>query len=178
MSQGIHWYCDRQEGTEPSFKRRSRRFLQIISHPRDAWLVVRLLLWAIVLPVCKRIVPLRKLTPFMWVSPAAVRNLAQERKIATIVRWIYAFIFPNETSCLERSLLLYRYLSSNNMGPRLVTGMRRTEDQNWKGHAWILVDGKPFGEAFASIQDFRPLIVFGPEGIGEQAEPDSTERTE
>jgi hypothetical protein len=152
--------------------------LQIIGHPRDAWLVVRLLLWAMVLPVCKRIVPLRKLAPLMWGSPTTLRDLDQEQKIVTIVRWIYVFIFPNDTSCLERSLLLYRYLSRNNMGPRLVTGMRRTEDQNWKGHAWILVDGKPFGEAFASIQDFRPLIVFGREGVREQVGPDSIERTE
>ena len=178
MSQEIHWYCKRQEGTEPSFRRRSRRLWRIIKHPRDAWLMVRLLLWAIVLPVCKRIVPLRKLAPFMWGSPTTLRNLTQEQKITTIVRWIYIFIFPNETSCLERSLLLYRYLSRNNTDPRLVTGMRRTEDRNWKGHAWILVDSKPFEEALTSIQEFRPLIVFGREGIMRQAEGDPIERTE
>ena len=54
--------------------------------------------------------------------------------------------------------------------------MRRTEDQLWKGHAWILVDGKPFGEDPAAIRDFQPLITFGTHGIMKQV--GSTEPTQ
>ena len=175
MSQEIHWYTIEQ-GVKPLLKRRVQRLLQLVVHPADLFLLLRIFLWSLVLPALKRVVPVRRLAPFLWSKSARERTHIQEMKIAAVVRWIYIFIFPGDTSCLQRSLLLYRYLSKNNSDPVLVTGMRRTEDQNWKGHAWILVDGKPFGESAATIQDFQPLITFGTQGIMKQV--DSTEPTQ
>ena len=60
----------------------------------------------------------------------------------------------------------------------MVTGMRRTEDGKWKGHAWIEIDGIPFEEATTHTQDFRALILFGPEGAMTQAKLPSTEITQ
>jgi len=178
MPQQILWYSRSEEDSKPTFKRRLQRGIQIISHPQDAWLIARLLSWSLVLPLLKRVVPLKKLAPFMWSLPSGSPDTEREQKIAAVVRWIYIFIFSNEKSCLERSLLLYRFLSRNNQDPRLVTGMRRTETGQWNGHAWIEVDGKPFEETITHVQDFRALIFFGPEGVMEQAVSDSTEITQ
>jgi hypothetical protein len=141
----------------------------------DAWLVIRLLTWAFLLPFLKRMLPLKKLAPMMWLAPRDSKDQNMDQKIATVVRWIYIFIFPNETSCIERSLLLYRFLSRCKKDPRLITGMKRTEQGVWKGHAWIELDGKPFAESAMHIQDFRPLISFGPQGEMKTATIDSSE---
>jgi len=178
MPEKIHWYSSREEASKPTLRSRVRRLVRLLGHPRDAWLTVRLLSWSFILPILKRVVPLKKLAPFMWIPPVDSVDTEQKEKIAAVVRWIYIFIFPGEKSCLERSLLLYRFLSRSCMDPRLVTGMRRMEDETWKGHAWIVVDGKPFEEAFTHIQDYRELIVFGPEGVMKQIGPDSTETTQ
>ena len=162
-SRPVHWY-DVQEGT-PHFSRRLRRFLQLFTSPVDTWLCMRMMSWAILLPLLKIFIPVKSLARFMWISSKTpVRNLEQEQKIATLVRWIYLFVLSNKKNCVERSLILYRFLSRINSDPILVTGLRHLEDGIWKGHAWILVDGKPFGEPETSVEDFRTLVIFGRNG--------------
>jgi len=158
----MEWYEKRSGGEIPTENRFSR-FLKIFKSPSDVWLLIRIVSWALVLPILKRIVPLKSLARFMWVPAKNERTQEQEKKIATLVRWLYRFVFPQKT-CLERSLLLYRFLSRINSDPRLVTGMRRAEDQSWKGHAWILVGGKPFEESETSVEDFQTFTVFGAGG--------------
>ena len=177
MSQDLNWFTKASDSS-PKFKRRFQRVAQIISHPHDAWLVIRLVAWSFVLPLLKRMIPLKKLAPWMWSRGGKSTDRDLEQKIAAVVRWIYIFIFPNEKSCLERSLLLYRFLSGCKREPCMVTGMRRTEDGKWKGHAWIEIDGIPFEEATTHTQDFRALILFGPEGAMTQAKLPSTEITQ
>ena len=176
MPPEFFWYSSSQEA--PTFKRRFRRCLQLLRNPRDAWLMLRVVSWALVLPVLKRVVPLKKLAAVMWCHSKT--RLNEEQKVATIVRWIYRFLSPADRSCLQRSLILYRFLSKNNFDPLLITGMRKTPDQQWKGHAWVLVDRQPFEESFHSIQDYQPMIIFGRNGVMKQADsngPGQKERT-
>jgi hypothetical protein len=157
----MHWYTKAKNSDASRLVRGSRRLWLLCKHPGDFWLVFRIFAWACVLPILKRVVPLKSLTRFLWLPPKTARNTEQEEKIGAAVRWIYLFVFRNNTNCIERSLLLYRFLSRSNADPSLVTGMKRAEGNNWKGHAWILVDGIPFEEPEASIQDFKPLMIFG-----------------
>lgn len=159
----MEWYEENNSGNNAHTGYRIRRFLKIFKSPSDVWLMIRIVSWALILPILKRIVPLKSLAKFMWTPAKKERTPEQERKIATLVRWLYYFVFSQKT-CLERSLLLYRFLSRNNSDPRLITGMRRAEDQSWKGHAWIVVDGKPFDEREASVEDFKTFAIFGPGG--------------
>jgi hypothetical protein len=160
----MEWYEENKSPGETPTVHRIRRFLKIFKNPSDIWLLLRIASWALILPVLKRLIPLKSLAKFMWVPAKKEGTAEQERKIATLVRWLYKFIFPQNT-CLERSLLLYRFLSRNNSDPRLVTGMRRADDHSWKGHAWILMGGKPFGESEASVEDFQTFAIFGPGGV-------------
>jgi hypothetical protein len=144
---------------------RKQRLLQLLCSPSDLWLMIRIMGWALILPILKRIFPLRTLAKFLWSAPKIPdRNFDQEQKIATVIRWIYVFVFSNEKSCIQRSLILYRYLSLSHSNPQLYTGIRR-EKNDWKGHAWILVDGKPFGDFDSHLEDFRPLLSFGEHGV-------------
>ena len=152
------WY--EEYADVPASGRRIRRVFQILKAPSDFWLIIRVSSWALILPVLKRIIPLKPLVRLLWSSSGRLRNHKQELKIAKIVQWIYVFAYSKEKSCLQRSLLLYRYLSMNNSEPQLITGMKQDAHKNWKGHAWVLVDGKPFGDFEANAAEFQPLVAF------------------
>jgi hypothetical protein len=160
----MEWYEEKSSTGKPPVLHRISRFLKIFKNPSDVWLLTRIVSWALVLPILKRIIPLKSLARFMWIPAKKEATPEQEMKIATLVRWLYHFVFSQKT-CLERSLLLYRFLSRNNSDPRLITGMRRADDQSWKGHAWVLVRGKPFEEPETSVEDFQTFAVFGPAGV-------------
>lgn len=159
---GTAWYED-NAGAQVA-RRRLRRLVQILKTPSDFWLILRVSSWALILPLLKRTIPLKTLARVLWNSSERSRNFSQELKIAKIVQWIYAFAYSKDKSCLQRSLLLYRYLSMNNSGPQLITGMKRDADKTWKGHAWILVDGKPFADFESNASEFQPLVAFEKEG--------------
>ena len=160
----MRWYTRADGNNASQFARLFARFFLLAGNPIDAWLVLRITIWALLLPALKRLVPLKSLAPLMWSSPNTTRTADREEKIATVVRWITVFLYRNNKTCLERSLLLYRFLSKANSNPLLVTGMLRTEAQNWKGHAWIIVDGKPFDEPESSVEGFQTLMIYGAEG--------------
>jgi Transglutaminase-like superfamily len=158
----MEWY-EHHPGP-PDAGRRFRRFWQLLRTPSDFWLLTRMAGWAIVLPILKRIVPLKTLAGLLYSSQSGPRDAEQEQKIATIVRWFYVFAFSREKSCLQRSLLLYRFLSLSHSEPELITGLKRDQNSKWKGHAWILVDGKAFGDFESKMEDFRPLLSFEKSG--------------
>jgi hypothetical protein len=125
------------------------------------WLALRMVVWALVLPVLKHAIPIARLAPVMWsdrkgptgVSPAHVIRLA-----GRISRAI-----PTRDNCLERSLLAYRFLSMAGEDPRLVLGVK-SSDGGLSGHAWLTLDGTPVYDPVETPRDFPPLVVFGSKG--------------
>ena len=65
------------------------------------------------------------------------------------------------TNCLERSLLVYRFLGEVGARPNLVMGIS-SSNTGLAGHTWIEVDGQPINDATTS--GFAPVIIFGPGG--------------
>lgn len=126
-----------------------------------AWLLVRMGAWSLVLPVLKRLLPLPSLVRLMSGKGSGRRSDAREEQVVRSARRVYRMRRPG--SCLERSLLVYRYLSNANADPRLVIGVRR-EDSDVIGHAWVLVDGSPLYESSASLELFSTVVEFAPDG--------------
>ena len=87
----------------------------------------------------KRMLPLPKLVQLMWTSPrvSAGNTACEQRSVRVVSRLSRA----SGGNCLERSLILYRYLSHAGAQPRLVVGMARPEE--YLGHVWVTVDGQP-----------------------------------
>lgn len=160
----MQWYSRSNDQQASGFRRAMHRFVLVIRHPADLWLLLRISVWALVLPALKRMIPLQTLARWMWVAPGRSVEQHRDEKIGAAVRWISIFIYRDDTSCLERSLLLYRFLSASDKNPVLISGLKRTEDQGWKGHAWIMVDGKPFDESEASVKEFKTLMIYGNNG--------------
>jgi Transglutaminase-like superfamily len=126
-----------------------------------AWLLIRMGAWSLVLPVLKRVLPLPTLVRLMSRTGAEERSEERERQIVRSARRVYRLRRPG--SCLERSLLAYRYLSNTNADPRLVIGARRG-DHEMLAHAWVLVDGSPLYESIASLEPFSAVVEFAPDG--------------
>ncbi|HMA33570.1 MAG TPA: lasso peptide biosynthesis B2 protein [Chloroflexia bacterium] len=127
--------------------------------------LLAILAWMGALPVLKYLLPLRTLVRIMWAAPRPrppgagppLQTAALIRRLYTVPRRV------RDANCLERSLLTYRFLARQGVAPQLVIGMRRAPG-GVLGHVWVLVDQQPVGESGASVQEFRPVAVFGARG--------------
>jgi hypothetical protein len=124
-------------------------------------LVARMGAWSLVLPALKHLLPLPRVVRLMARGSAGARSRDRERLVERIAGRIYRGRKPG--TCLERSLLAYRYLSDANAEPQLVIGVRRDE-RDVLGHAWVLVDGAPVYEASETLSMFLPVVTFDARG--------------
>jgi Transglutaminase-like superfamily len=143
-------------------RRRVRVLAACIEGPGDLWLAMKMLGWRLVLPALKWAFPLPRLVRLMWWSgepdaPSAERN----ERIATLARGLSG---PADIraldNCLERSLLVYRFLSKAGAGPELLVGFSRSSGPV-KGHAWVNVDGQPLYPQGEPLDEFEAVICFG-----------------
>jgi hypothetical protein len=66
-------------------------------------------------------------------------------------------------NCLERSLVLYRYLSAVGADPQLVVGIRGGEEAV-RGHAWVTVRGAPLEEPPLTLEGLTRVVSFRGDG--------------
>src|SRR5437764_2189223 len=137
----------------------SRRIATLRSHVRslqDASLVTRMLFWRLLLPVLKRLLPLPALARLMstWRRPPP----GGQSKVIELAAWLYGpRALSDGENCLDRSLLLYRYLAALDPATRLLVGFRPGED-GVEGHAWVAVGQRRLG-AHADEREFVPTLA-------------------
>jgi hypothetical protein len=132
----------------------------------DPLLILRLLVWTLLVPVLKRFVPLPNVARLMWVDRrTGTPDRERQKRIVRGARLLLrARPLSRDENCLDRSLVLYRFLSIERLDPRLVLGVQRGRD-GVKGHAWVTVDGMPVVEP--SVEEFVPIAIIGPAGVVE-----------
>jgi hypothetical protein len=136
----------------------------VVTTPAGAWLAARMLGWVAVLPILKRTLPLPKVVRLCSrPSRAERRRVEREGEITALARRIYARSPVHNDNCLERSLVLYRFLSEAGAEPVLFVGVGK-DANGIIGHAWVSVDGEPVHESHASLAPYAPVAVFGPDG--------------
>ena len=124
--------------------------------------MVRLLGWRVLLAALKRTIPIETLV--RWMATPGRRSTGDTRRIVELVNWLYAPRRDRELgNCLDRSLVLYRFLSRNEPGTRLVLGMRRGSSE-LEGHAWVIAGDRAIGAAPADGGSFEPLATFAADG--------------
>jgi hypothetical protein len=145
---------------------RTRRVLARFKSPLDVALAARIMAWACVLPALKRTVSLRSLVRLVRREPRAqARDARREEQIVTFARWACRITrWKSGGNCLERGLVSYRYLCAANAEPVLVVGIARDDSSGVKGHAWVLLDGKPAGESAHAVSEFAVMLMFTPDG--------------
>ena len=133
--------------------------------PLDVWLGARIMAWACVLPILKQILPIRPLVKLVWRRPRLEPDLAREERVVTFARWACRLTrWKSGGNCLERGLIAYRFLLEGGAAPTLMIGMARGARAEIIGHAWVLLNGTPAGESAASVSEFVPALIFGPDG--------------
>jgi hypothetical protein len=161
-----------------TLRRRGELVRSLLASPRDAGLALRMAGWRLVLPLVKSRLPLPRLIRLMWLGKRP-RPVTPEReaRIADLARIVYRSEHVSRGgNCLERSLVLYRYLSAAGADPQLVIGMRSGEAAV-RGHAWVTVRGDPVEEPPHSLEGLTQVVSFrgggshsrsrgDPEGIG------------
>ena len=131
---------------------------------QDLGFVTQILLWQLAFRALKHVVPLATLVRLARIGPRrSSRDCPREFRFAQLLDRVNSLL-PLRFECLERSLLLYRFLSGVNAKPRLVVGVDRAAD-HVQGHVWVVVDGYPVGESEAWVAKFHTAAVFGENGL-------------
>jgi Transglutaminase-like superfamily len=137
----------------------------------SALTVAEMVLWSLVLPVLRRVVPIRLLVSLMWSPSKLQRSSARELELISLSAKLVRLRPRLRANCLERSLLAYRFLSRAGAEPRLVLGVGRSRD-GVVGHAWVTLDGEPIHDSQQAVSEFTPLIAFGAAGLPDGADVD------
>lgn len=131
----------------------------------DSRLLLRAFMWRLALPLLKHLVPLPTLVHVLCAKPLASTADASQRRGPRVesVRHLLAEggRIVVSSNCLERSLMLYRFLTEAGAGPQLVMGVSKG-DTGVAGHAWIEIDGQALADA--TTDRFAPILIFGAEG--------------
>jgi len=138
--------------------------------PRDLLLALRMLGWRLILRPLKRFVPLSRLVPLVCRPRASqTRRFGREARVLNLADRLCRGRLARGT-CLERSLLAYRFLTEAGADPRLIIAVRR-EDDSLQWHAWVTRDGQPVHERAEALRAYIPVVVFDGQGSIEWSDP-------
>jgi hypothetical protein len=138
--------------------------------PGDLWLALRMLGWRFILRPLKLFVPLSRLVPLVRrQARSEPRRLDRESRILSLADRLCRGRLARGT-CLERSLLAYRFLSEAGASPKLVIAVRR-QDGSFAWHAWVTRDGRPIFETPDSLNAYLPVVVFDSNGNVDWSDP-------
>ena len=142
-----------------------RRGIRRPYFPVDIWLALRMASWSLLLPVLKRLLPIKTLARLMWSEGRRAQSPDREREIVWLSSVVARLRPPSfESNCLERSLLAYRYLAQVNADPHLVIAVSPSEN-GLVGHAWVTIDNRPVHDSAAAIRPFVSIGEFGARGL-------------
>ena len=116
--------------------------------------------WRVLLPFLKHIVPLPTLVRLVAARPSGLDETRRPR-LAAIHQLLDAGRLVVSGNCLERSLVMYRFLAQAGARPQLVMGVS-TSTAGVKGHTWVELNGEPLLDS--TTRRFSPIMIFGPEG--------------
>ena len=140
------------------------------TRPRDLLLALRMLGWRLILRPLKRFVPLSRLVPLVCRPRASEpRRPGREARVLSLADRLCRGRLARGT-CLERSLLAYRFLTEAGADPKLIIAVRR-EDDSLQWHAWVTRDGQPVHERAESLKAYIPVVVFDGRGSIEWSDP-------
>jgi hypothetical protein len=132
---------------------------EVFSSWSNVLLALKMTGWTLALPVAKRLLPFERLARGMWRDGSRERRREHEPFLIRLASRLTRFSGSN---CLERSLILYRYLGRAGAEPTLVLGVGRGDRQRRLGHAWVVVDGVPLIDSQADLAAYEPVVAFGP----------------
>ena len=135
--------------------------------PGEAWLLVRMAAWVVLLSLAVKVLPLPRVLKLMTPrrrarptrdDPAEVQARLAE-SLDMLLRTDFWVFTP---TCWKRAPVLYRYLALRGVETRVVFGMRKEGEGAVAGHAWLESEGAPVEElsapAYAVTYVFPPVV--------------------
>ena len=125
---------------------------KVISHPGEAFLMLRMAWWVGVLSV---VVQLRPLPRALRIVAGGEPDIDGEKfdaavgnQLARAIDQVLAIdLFVFKPICWKRATVLRRYLSSKGMTSRILFGVRNDGSGKVSGHAWLESGGMPILES-------------------------------
>jgi hypothetical protein len=117
-----------------------------VSRPREAWLLLRMAWWVVVLSIAARCYSLPRALEIVAGGGKPTRIDATEAELAHAIDLLLATdLLMFKPICWKRAAVLHRYLSRSGIPTRIIFGVRN-ESGKVAGHAWLEREGHPILE--------------------------------
>ena len=121
----------------------SRAVKKTVASPREAWLLLRMAWWVVVLSLAARLYSLPRALEIVAGNGKHTRVDATESELVRAIDLLLATDFLMfQPICWKRAAVLHRYLSRT----RIIFGVRNENDGKFAGHAWLEREGRPILE--------------------------------
>ena len=121
---------------------------KIVSKPGEAWLLLRMAWWVVVLSVTARLYSLPRALQIVagTTSRKPIHAETQEELARAIDLLLSADVLMFKPICWKRAAVLHRYLLRNGIPTRIIFGVRNEAGGKVDGHAWLESNGQPILE--------------------------------
>ena len=124
----------------------SRGTRKLVTQPDEAWLLLRMAWWVVVLSATARCYSLPRALQIVAGNPKRSRAAINRDDLARAIDLLLSADFLMfRPVCWKRAAVLHRYLSRNGEPTRIIFGVRN-ESGEVDGHAWLEADGQPILE--------------------------------
>ena len=126
------------------FSRGSRK---LVTRPDEAWLLVRMAWWVVVLSATARCYSLPRALRIVAGNQKRSNEAVNRDDLARAIDLLLSADFLMfKPVCWKRAAVLHRYLSRNGTPTKIIFGVRN-ESGKVDGHAWLEADGQPILES-------------------------------
>ena len=119
--------------------------------PGEAFLVVRMAMWVVLLSCLIRFFPLPRVLSLIAVPVRRRRphhgKITQQRLAQLVDALLGLNVLCFTPTCWKRAPVLHRYLALNGIETRIIFGLRKEQESILAGHAWLEAEGRPLLEA-------------------------------
>ncbi|HKO96122.1 MAG TPA: lasso peptide biosynthesis B2 protein [Pyrinomonadaceae bacterium] len=131
----------------------------VVKSPREAWLLIRMATWVVVITALMRIQPLPRVLALATPRRVFRQSVISNQRMAELLDLLLDMdIFVFTPTCWKRAAVLYRYVSMNGTSAQIVFGVRKEGDGILNGHAWLESARKPILEKDPPL--YRPTYSF------------------
>ena len=125
----------------------SRGTRKVVTRPDEAWLLLRMAWWVVVVSATARCYSLpRALRIVAGNQKRSNQEMNRDDLARSIDLLLSADFLMFKPICWKRAAVLHRYLSRNGTPTKIIFGVRNESGGKVDGHAWLEADGQPILE--------------------------------
>jgi len=122
----------------------------VVRSPREAFLILRMAGWVVLLSSLIRVQPLPRVLKLMTARTpehSRLKTLPSSERIAQLLDMLLGIdVFVFRPICWKRAAVLHRYLALHGMPTSIVFGVRKQNEGLLEGHAWLEAGHQPILE--------------------------------